>query len=94
MAREAMLGKMAESNLCRISDHNKAFESTDVAAGDWVIFYKQISRKSIPKWRGPAIILAVWWRGRGGPISEPNLQDRAFSRSQTSGDFAGESREG
>ena len=59
MAREAMLGKMAESNLCRISDHNKAFESTDVAAGDWVIFYKQISRKSTPKWRGPAIILAV-----------------------------------
>ena len=54
MAREAMLREMADSKLRRILDLNQTHESADSAVGDSPIVCEQVSRKSSPKWRGPA----------------------------------------
>ena len=56
MARGDMLQEMAASKLRRILDRNQTHESADSAVGDSPIVCGQISRKSSPTWRGPAII--------------------------------------
>ena len=65
MARKATLMELANSRLRRISeDRNHAF-------GSWVIFYKRISRRSDPKWRGPAIFLGI---DKAGPTVKFQIQ--------------------
>ena len=56
MAQGAMLKGMANSKLRRILDRDQSFECTGIRVGDSAIFYEQISRKSTPEWRGPAIV--------------------------------------
>ena len=75
MAREAMRKEMVNSKSRRISERNQTFESMDIASGGSVIFHKQISRKSPPKWRGPAII---WEIGDSGVLRSGKFQSQTF----------------
>ena len=59
MAQEAMLRGMATGKVRRIMDRNQTFNSIEITIGDSVIFYRQVSRKSTPRRRGPATILAI-----------------------------------
>ena len=58
-AQDAMLKEMGNGKLRRILDRNQTFENTDTAVGDPEIFHKQISCKSAPKRRRPAVILDI-----------------------------------
>ena len=53
-AQEAAVNGVANSKLRRLLAHNKSFNSTDIAIGCSVLFYKTANRKSAPRWRGPA----------------------------------------
>ena len=68
-----MLKEMASGNLRRMLDRNQTFKCADIAIGDSAIFFNQISRKSTPKWRGPAIILGI---GETGATAK--FQSQAF----------------
>ena len=59
MAKEAMLKEMAKRKLRRVSGQHRTPESTDIAIGGSVIFYKKISREFPSKWRGPTNILDI-----------------------------------
>ena len=59
MARGALPKEIATNKRRRTLDRNQTFDSADIAIGDSVIFYKQISRKSTPKWRSAAVILDI-----------------------------------
>ena len=59
LAQEAALKEIANSKLRRILAFNNSFESVDVKVGDEVLFYKAPTKKSIPRWRGPAKVLLI-----------------------------------
>ena len=71
-------------------DRNQTFECGDTAVGDSAIFCGQISRKSAPKWRGPAIILdidetgvTVKFRSQTFKIARYRVRKRAGSPPRT-----------
>ena len=47
------------SKLRRILAFNNSFDSVGVRVGDGVLFHKAPSRKSAPRWRGPARVLPL-----------------------------------
>ena len=59
MAQEPALGEVAYSKLRRIPAFNNSFGSVDVRVGDEAPFYKASSRKSSPRWLGPARVLLL-----------------------------------
>ena len=59
MAQEAAPKEIANSKLRRILAFNNSFESVDVKVGGEVLFYKAPTKKSIPRWRGPAKVLLI-----------------------------------
>ena len=59
MAHEAAIKEFANGKLRRILLFNNSFDSADVRVGDVVLFYKAPSRKSSPRWRGPATVLLL-----------------------------------
>ena len=59
MAREAALKEIANSQQRRILAPKNSFDSVGVQVGDEVLFYKAPSRKSAPRWRGPARVLLL-----------------------------------
>ena len=56
MAQEAALKEVANSTLRRLLASNKSSTCTDVKIGGTALFYKAQSKKSAPRWRGPALI--------------------------------------
>ena len=59
MAQEAALRGIAKSKLRRILAFNNSFRSAGARVGDEVLFYEAPSRKSAPRWRGPAKALLL-----------------------------------
>ena len=59
VAQEAPPKKIANSNLRMLSAHNQSFVCTDVRVGDSSLFYKTVSRRSAPRWRGPSATLDI-----------------------------------
>ena len=51
--------EVANSKLRRILAHNQTFNCTELEVGDMVLFYKATTKKSSPRWRGPAKVLAI-----------------------------------
>ena len=58
-AQEATLKEVANSKLRRLLARNKTFNCAEIDVGDMVLFYKAQSRKSAPRWRGPAKVLEI-----------------------------------
>ena len=54
LAQEAALREIANGKLRRILAFNNSFDCVDVRVGDQVRFHRAPSRKSSPRWRGPA----------------------------------------
>ena len=59
MAQETALREIANSKLRRISARNNSPDSVDVRAVGEVLFHKALSRRSSPRWRGPAKVLPL-----------------------------------
>ena len=73
VAQAAALKEIASSLPRRLLAFNKSPTCTDVKIGDTVLLYKGRSKKSIPRWRGPALILDI---DETGATAE--LQSRTF----------------
>ena len=58
-AQAATLKEIANSKLRRLLAHNSFFNCPEIDWGDSVMFYKAQSRRSSPRWRGPAKILDI-----------------------------------
>ena len=54
--REAALKEITSSRRRRLSAYNKAINCAGVKIGDTALIYKASKKKSIPWWRGPALI--------------------------------------
>ena len=51
--------EVATGELRRLLARNKSCECADVRIGDAGPFHEAMKRKSSPRWRGPAMILAI-----------------------------------
>ena len=59
MAQGATQREMANSKLRRLLARKKTLQITEIAMGGSAIFYEQIGRVRVPKWRSPAAILDI-----------------------------------
>ena len=59
MAQGAGPEGAANSKLRRLLARNKSFNCTDEAIGGFVLYFKTVSRRSRPHWRGLAEILDI-----------------------------------
>ena len=57
--QEATLKEVANSKLGRALARNKTFNCAEIDVGDMVLFYKAQNPKSLPRRRGPAIVLQM-----------------------------------